>query len=95
MTLEHEIESYLVGRVRDAGGICAKFIPDNRRGMPDRIAIFPHGVLVWVETKKPKGGSLSAVQVHRHRELRALGQSVAVCWTREDVDRLMAVYARE
>lgn len=57
--------------------------------------MLPGGVLVWVETKKPKGGALSAVQKHRHKQLRALGQRVCVCWTIEQVDKLMDALAHE
>lgn len=95
MDLERDVEQYLVDRVAEAGGVCVKFIPDHRRGMPDRIAMFRGGVLVWVETKKPKGGVVSAVQKHRHKELRELGQHVAVVWTKAQVDTLVATYVRE
>ena len=89
MVLEREVEHRLVSRVAAMHGACVKFIPDNKVGMPDRIVMLPRGVLVWVETKKPKGGKVSAVQKHRHKQLRALGQRVYVCWTVEQVDKLL------
>ena len=95
MILERDVESRLVARAAALHGACVKFIPDNKRGMPDRIVMLPGGVLVWVETKKPKGGALSAVQKHRHKQLRALGQRVCVCWTAAQVDRLMDELAVE
>lgn len=95
MILERDVESRLVSRSAALHGACVKFIPDNKRGMPDRIVMLPGGVLVWVETKKPKGGALSAVQKHRHKQLRALGQRVCVCWTAAQVDRLMDELADE
>ena len=93
-TLEHEVESRLVARVRSLGGLCVKFIPDAMTGMPDRLVMLPGGLVYWVETKRPVGGKLSAVQRHRHRQLRALGQQVYVCWSAEDVDRLAAAWAQ-
>lgn len=86
---EREVEDYLRRRVEDRGGICDKFIPDNKPGMPDRIVMLPGGVLVWVETKRPKGGRLSELQKLRHRQLRALGQRVEVAWTKEQADALL------
>ena len=38
--------------------------------------MLPGGVLVWVETKRPKGGRLSELQKLRHRQLRALGPAL-------------------
>lgn len=93
MELERDVEQHLFDEVKRRGGMCVKFIPDHKRGMPDRIVMLPGGVQIWVETKRPKGGTVAAVQKHRHKELRALGQRVAVCWTKAAVDELLAEYA--
>lgn len=90
---EREVEAYLRRRVEEAGGRCEKFIPDLDSGMPDRIVMLPHGVLVWVETKKPKGGKVTALQKFQHEKLRRLGQVVEVVWTKEQTDELVARYA--
>lgn len=87
---EREIEGYLRRRVEQAGGRCVKFIPDVDNGMPDRVVMLPGGVLLWVETKKPKGGKVSSLQREQHRRLRALGQRVEVVWTKEDADALLS-----
>ena len=92
MILERDVESRLVARAAALHGACVKFIPDNKRGMPDRIVMLPGGVLVWVETKKPKGGALSAVQKHRHKQLRELGQHVEICWSKEDAQAIIDKY---
>lgn len=89
MILENDVESRLGREVRDAGGLCVKFLPDAMAGMPDRIVMLPGGALVWVETKRPSGGVLSGLQKHRHRQLRRLGQRVVVCWSADDVDGLL------
>ena len=90
---EREIEGYLRRRVEQAGGRCVKFIPDVDNGMPDRVVMLPGGVLLWVETKKPKGGKVSSLQREQHRRLRALGQRVEVVWTKEDADALLSEFA--
>ena len=48
MTLEREVEQRLVKLAHDAHGVALKFIPDNMRGMPDRLVLLPGGALVWV-----------------------------------------------
>mgnify|MGYP003297222271 CR=1 FL=1 len=90
---EREIESYLRKRVEEHGGVCEKFIPDLDSGMPDRIVMLPGGVLVWVETKKPKGGKVSPIQLYQHGRLRKLGQAVEVGWTKVQADEFIARYA--
>ena len=87
---EREVEGYLRRRVEQAGGRCEKFLPDLDSGMPDRVVMLPGGVLVWVETKKPKGGRVTKLQLEQHRRLRALGQRVEVVWTKEQADELLA-----
>ena len=47
MILERDIERRLVRNVEAAGGLCVKFIPDNRAGMPDRLVLLPGGVVAW------------------------------------------------
>lgn len=89
MELEKDVEGYLTRRVTEAGGMCVKFIPDQVAGMPDRIVMLPGGRMAWVEMKKPKGGTLSVIQKHRHRKLRSLGQVVYVCWTKAEADRIV------
>ena len=87
--LESEVERYLREQVEKLGGKCIKFIPDFSRGFPDRIVILPHGMLVWVETKRPVGGHIDPAQNVQHVLLRRLGQRVDVVWTKEEVDNLL------
>lgn len=89
---ERDVESYLRRRVEQAGGRCEKFIPDLNSGMPDRVVLLPHGVLVWVELKKPKGGVVSSLQEFQHKRLRDLGQHVEVVWTKAQADELVSKY---
>lgn len=91
--LESEVEARLRRRAEEAGGLCVKFLPDLRPGMPDRIVLLPGGALVWVELKRPRDGRLSALQQLRHRELAALGQRVEVVWTKERADELVRTLA--
>ena len=86
---ENEVEAYLRRQVEKLGGLCLKIPADYMRGVPDRIVLLPHGVLVWVETKRPSGGRVSGSQLVVHEMLRRLGQQVVIVWSREDADELL------
>lgn len=47
-------------------------------GIPDLCCIFPNGIIVWVEMKKAKGGTVSKEQKEIHAKMEALGQIVIV-----------------
>lgn len=87
--LESEVERYLRERVESVGGKCIKFLPDFSRGYPDRILMLPHGILVWVEMKRPVGGRVDPAQNVAHTILRRLGQRVEVVWSKEEADGLI------
>jgi len=94
--LEREVESHLERQVRDVlSGECVKFIPDYKRGFPDRLVILPGERVVWVETKRPQGGKVSGAQRVAHAKLRRLGHRVEVVWTKEQADDLVARLASE
>ena len=93
--LESEVERHLRVRAEAEGGRCVKFLPDFSRGFPDRIVLLPHGVLVWVETKRPVGGRLDPAQNVAHVLLRRLGQRVEVVWTKEEADSLVDSLTRK
>lgn len=84
--LENEIENYFVGEVIKRGGVAEKTISLGARGYFDRVALFPGGVVLFAELKRPKGGRLSAHQIRRHARYSQLGARVKVLWTKLDVD---------
>lgn len=86
---EKQIEKKLIEAVRKVGGRCHKFNSQSNNGMPDRICIFPNGELIFVETKRPKGGVLSPIQKEQHKRLRELKQNVIVVWTLEDIKEVV------
>ncbi|HDR8931715.1 TPA: VRR-NUC domain-containing protein [Burkholderia vietnamiensis] len=83
--LEKTVETYLVDRVRAAGGDAYKFTSPQRRSVPDRIVAFPPGRLYFVELKRP-GNKPTKAQLREHERLRALGCDVRVIDSREAVD---------
>lgn len=50
---ESAVETNIVRQVKSLGGICWKWVSPGRAGVPDRICIFPGGVIVFVELKRP------------------------------------------
>lgn len=74
---EAEIEKRLVDAVKDAGGICPKFVSPGTNGMPDRIVLMPEGKMCFVEVKAT-GEHPRRIQLRRHARLRALGFKVYV-----------------
>ncbi|MCU7522515.1 MAG: VRR-NUC domain-containing protein [Ignavibacteria bacterium] len=88
--LEKDIEKKFVKAVENAGGIAPKFISPGTSGMPDRLAIFPGGFIFPVETKKPKGGRLSARQRLMHKKLKDLDVRVWLVCTEQLIQEFMA-----
>jgi hypothetical protein len=84
-TLESAIEKKLRARVKAHGGQCLKWVSPGESGVPDRIVLLPGGRVVFVETKRPKGGKLSPLQNHWGRVLRGLGFEVWVVWNPGDL----------
>ena len=82
---ESAIEQYLVKRVKEAGGTAYKFVSPGRRGVPDRMVVFPGGRVFFVELKSPRGAMRSA-QVRERQRLEFFGCRVEVCQGTEDVD---------
>lgn len=78
---ESSIEQTLQREVKKRGGIMYKWVSPGRAGVPDRIAIFPGGRIVFVEVKRP-GGIVSPKQSAIIQKLRALGAKV---WVIDDL----------
>ena len=53
---ESYIESYLVRKVKEHGGLCYKFVSPGNPGVPDRLIITPTGKTIFVELKTEVAG---------------------------------------
>ena len=49
---ESYIESYLVRKVKEHGGLCYKFVSPGNPGVPDRLIITPTGKTIFVENRR-------------------------------------------
>jgi hypothetical protein len=83
--LESSTERRLLRRVEELGGMCWKLIPESGRGIPDRLAILPDGVVWFVELKRPHGKT-SRMQELVQGRLRALGCNIATLYGDVDVE---------
>lgn len=70
--LESAVEKKLKKKIEKLGGLCLKFHPESKSGMPDRLVILPGGQMYWVELKKP-GEKARPLQLKRKKQLEALG----------------------
>jgi hypothetical protein len=85
---EKEVEAYLVKRMKEIGGVAYKFTSPARRGVPDRLCLFPNQRMMFVELKRP-GGSTTKLQDYEHERITYLGQRVDVIDSKEKVDLLI------
>ena len=76
---ERDIEKWLKSRIEGMGGEFWKFTSPGRDGVPDRIAIFPDGRLVFVELKS-EHGTLKELQKRQIRRLWMMHQQVCVVY---------------
>lgn len=83
--LEKDIERQLVAMVRCKGGFCLKWVCPGWAGVPDRIILLPRGRVVFVETKRPKGGVLSARQKWWGKKIVDLGFSYWTIWDKKEL----------
>lgn len=92
--LEKDIEKKLRKMVESHGGKCLKWVCPGWSGVPDRIVLLPGGRVIFVETKRPKGGKLSKLQEKWAEWLKSLGFVVATTWNEDDIDFLEYVIKR-
>lgn len=83
--LEREIEAALRNSITKRGGWCLKWVCPGWTGVPDRIILLPGGRVYFVETKRPKGGKLSAMQEKWQEWLTRLGFVHRVVWNHDDL----------
>lgn len=91
--LEKQIESHLVKKIKDAGGIAYKFVSPAHRGVADRIVVLPGGGVIFVELKTATG-VLSPLQKIFADDMARLGQNYIVLKSKEEVDAFVATVSR-
>ena len=90
---EKRIERRLVEGVKEAGGLCLKFVSPSRAGVPDRLIITPSGKVVFVELKT-SAGRLSKIQEHMINELKKRNADVRVLYGLQEVEEFLKEVTR-
>ena len=69
---ETAVEKHLTTESKKRGGMSVKFVSPGLDGVPDRLGLLPGGKLAFVELKAP-GKKMRPLQIHRAKQLTALG----------------------
>jgi len=88
MERERDVERKLKRKVEGVGGICFKFL-SSVSGVPDRICLFPGGILVFVELKR-HGEKPRPLQRRQIEKIRQLGFRVEVIDSEEGIEELVS-----
>ncbi len=86
--LEKKIEGRLVAEAKKRGCIPVKLLSASYNGLPDRMILAPGERVAFVELKAP-GEKPRPIQIHRHKQLRALGFRVYVIDEAEQIGGMM------
>lgn len=81
---ERDVEVYLCEQVKKLGGIAYKFTSPARRNVPDRLCLFPHGIMCFVECKAP-GNTPTPAQYREIERLTYLGHPATYVDSKETV----------
>ena len=77
MERERDIEKWLKMEIEGLGGEFWKFTSPGRDGVPDRIAMFPDGRLIFVELKTTRGNP-TKIQRYQIGMLLMMRQQVCI-----------------
>ena len=85
---EKAVERKLVEMCKENGALCIKLLTYQFTGLPDRMCLFPKGIIVFVELKTT-GEKPRKIQLAVHNMLRKLGFRVEVIDTIKGVEDLI------
>lgn len=93
---ERTVEAALRKAVEDKGGLCLKWVCPGHTGVPDRMILFPGGVIAFVELKRP-GAKVKAggLQEWWQEKLAGLGFSCCEISTVEQAAQLASQLSTE
>lgn len=87
--LENTIEKYLKKKVEELGGLCYKFAPSGKNGIPDRIVLHK-GKAYFVELKAPNKEPRK-IQKIVHQKFEKQGFPVIVIDSKQKVDEFINI----
>ena len=92
--MEKDIEKYFVYAVRKAGGMALKLVCPGFTGVPDRLVLFPGGIIFFAEIKDT-GKKLRPRQEYVKKQLEKLGFNVYVIDNKNEVHTIIASSLRD
>lgn len=85
---EKLLETKLKDGVESLGGWCIKMLSTHLTGLPDRVCLFPGGIVFFAEIKttkkKPK-----KIQILVHHKIRKLGFDVHLIDTSAQINQIL------
>jgi hypothetical protein len=90
---ERDVEKYFSRRVQELGGKSWKWSSPSQRGVPDRIAMFPGGKIIFAEIKR-HGGVTSKLQNYVGSTIILLGFEWVVLSSFEEIDNYFKIGGR-
>jgi len=76
--LEKHVEDAVVRYARRLGVLVYKFSSPSKRSVPDRLVLFPQGVTVFIEFKRP-GAKATKAQSREIEKIKTLAHHTYVC----------------
>jgi hypothetical protein len=83
--LESDLRENARFLIEASGGTVLPFVSPGRRGMPDRIVLWPGGKAHFIEFKKSEKAPFQPLQPETIAALRELGFTVLVVWNIEQI----------
>lgn len=88
-------ERYLCQQVeKKLNGTAYKFVSPQRRFVPDRLCVLPHGMHFFVEVKS-EGDPPNKGQLREIKRLQNMEHPVWVAWTKRDVDLIITAVLKQ
>lgn len=85
---EKIIEKKLINEVKKRNGVALKFVSPGLNGMPDRILLFPGGIVAFIEVKA-KGKKPRPLQYLWHDKLKTLGLLIYVLDDEKNIEGIL------
>lgn len=87
--IEKQIQEYLEDEAKKKGCLVFRLTCPGRRGWPDTLIVTRDGVHGWAETKRPRGGKISAHQLAIAFEMKRNNVIHRFISTTEEADQML------
>tara|TARA_R110000851_G_scaffold141057_2_gene278642 strand:+ start:5561 stop:5848 length:288 start_codon:yes stop_codon:yes gene_type:complete len=85
---EKLLETKLKNGTEKMGGWCIKMLSTHLTGLPDRVCLFPGGIIFFAEIKTTKKKA-KKIQILVHHKIRKLGFDVHLIDTSTQINQIL------